>query len=86
MKKEVRRELWKSEEQRRDEQLLLSAGDKCKEINSYLKSNGDMAFGRGMRMYKCNGMGMRLLTFRQMLSGLNEMAESFSSPSEILKV
>lgn len=31
-------------------------------------------------MYKCNGMGVRPLTFRQMLSGLNGMAEAVVSP------
>lgn len=43
-----------------------------------------MAFGCGMRVYKCGGMAAPLVTFRQMAPGLSGMTRIFDSHKDIL--
>jgi len=43
-----------------------------------------MAFGCGMRVYKCGGMAAPLVTFRQMVPGLRGMKRIFDSLKDIL--
>lgn len=68
-------------EEARAAAALVSKGRSVKRFIVTCRANGDVAFGSGMCMHEWNGVGIGLLAFRHMLSGLNGMAESISFPT-----